>query len=126
MAKYVIEIPDERESRYIFSSDGKGLQLMIPVSFGEHDTTAYFTGLSLSPYTEPDRGLINGEESKIHVGDEVIPRIGEWKGVVLSRDAFGKLLIMDSHGKTFYYLEGAFRKTGRSFDIAGIQRMLRG
>jgi len=55
MAKYVIEIPDERVGDFVGST-----HLLMPYTMAEHKGH-HDTGLSLTPYTEPDRKAIEDE-----------------------------------------------------------------
>ena len=58
MAKYVIEIPDDRACDYVGST-----HLLMPYTMaghkGHHDT-----GLNLTPYTEPDRKAVENAQEE--------------------------------------------------------------
>ena len=67
------------------------------------------------------------QKDEIHVGDEVIPRDGTWRGVVVDVDD-GDLTIMGNKGiSACGYKSKHFSKTGRHFnEVAELLEKMRG
>ena len=58
MAKYIIDIPDNRVCDYVGST-----HLLMPYTTAGHKGH-YDTGLNLTPYTEPDRKAIEDAQEE--------------------------------------------------------------